>query len=97
MSPDDSEVMDIMPTGNLENDTRLIESEWVKEAMMQLQELPREERRMRNKNFVASVTEYKGGSQEGFIWMNEHLHGSTCKTILEDVVLCLLTLFPNML
>ena len=85
MSPDDSEVMDIMPTGNLEKDTRLIESEWVKEAMMQLQELPREERQERNKNFVKSIAEYRGSKEEGFVWMNEKLHGETCKRILADI------------
>ena len=74
-----------MPTGNLENDTRLIESEWVKEAMMQLQELPREERQERNKNFVKSIAEYRGSKEEGFVWMNEKLHGETCKRILADI------------
>ena len=77
--------MDIMPTGNLEKDTRLIESEWVKEAMMQLQELPREERQERNKNFVKSIAEYRGSKEEGFVWMNEKLHGETCKRILADI------------
>ena len=83
--PDPGDVVNILPEGNLKEDLDLIEGEYILEAMMQLQELPREERRTRNKNFVASITEYKGGSQEGFIWMNEHLHGSTCKTILEDL------------
>ena len=68
--PDPGDVVNILPEGNLKEDLDLIEGEYVLEAMMQLQELPREERRTRNKNFVASITEYKGGSQEGFIWMN---------------------------
>ena len=85
MSTPDDEVVNILPTGNLEEDATLIESEYILEAMMQLQELPREERRRRNKNFVDSISAYKGSSQDGFMWMNNNLHGSTCKTILADI------------
>ena len=82
--PDD--VVHILPEGNLTEDLSLIESGYVKEAMMQLQELPREDRRTRNKNFVESITAYKDGNQEeGFMWMNDNLHGSTCKQILSDI------------
>ena len=84
LNPDD-EVVNILPQGNLEEDLSLIESKYVLEAMMQLQELPREERRRRNKNFVESISAYKGSSQQGFVWMNNNLHGSTCKTILADI------------
>ena len=69
------DVVNILPAGTLKDDLSLIEGEYVLEGMMQMQELPREERRARNKNFVASLTEYKGGSmEEGFVWMNENLH-----------------------
>jgi len=82
--PDD--VVHILPEGNLTEDLSLIESGYVKEAMMQLQELPREDRRTRNQNFVESITAYKDGNQEeGFMWMNDNLHGSTCKQILSDI------------
>ena len=82
-NPDD--VVNILPEGNLKEDLSLIESNYVLEAMMQLQVLPREERKRRNKNFVESISAYKGGSQEGFVWMNDNLHGSTCKKILADI------------
>ena len=72
-NPDD-EVVNILPQGNLEEDLGLIESKYVLEAMMQLQELPREERRSRNKNFVKSISVYTGSSQQGFVWMNNNLH-----------------------
>ena len=79
-------VLNILPQGNLEEDLSLIESGYVLEAMMQLQELPREARKERNKNFVESISAYKGGSrEEGFVWMNDNLHGSTCKQILADI------------
>ena len=82
--PDD--VVHILPEGNLTEDLSLIESGYVLEAMMQVQQLPRKERRSRNKNFVESITAYKGGNQEeGFVWMNDNLHGSTCKQILADI------------
>ena len=80
------DAVNILPAGTLKDDLSLIEGEYVLEGMMQMQELPREERRARNKNFVASLTDYKRGSmEEGFVWMNEHLHSSTCKAILEDI------------
>ena len=82
---DPGDVVNILPQGNLKEDLGLIENSFVLEAMMQLQELPREERRRRNINFVRSISEHTGGSQEGFVWMNEKLHGSTCKTILADL------------
>ena len=82
---DPGDVVNILPQGNLKEDLGLIENSFVLEAMMQLQELPREERRRRNINFVKSISEHTGGSQEGFVWMNENLHGSTCKTILADL------------
>ena len=85
MSNPDEEVVNILPQGNLEEDLSLIKSKYVLEAMMQLQELPREERRRRNKNFVESISAYKGSSQQGFVWMNNNLHGSTCQTILADI------------
>ena len=86
MSSLGDEVVNILPQGNLEEDLGLIESEYVLEAMMQVQQLPRKEKRRRNKNFVESITAYKGGNQEeGFVWMNDNLHGSTCKQILTDI------------
>ena len=51
------DVVNILPAGTLKDDLSLIEGEYVLEGMMQMQELPKEERRMRNKNFVAGLTE----------------------------------------
>ena len=65
MSSLDDKVVNILPQGNLEEDLSLIESGYVLEAMMQLQELPREARKEMNRNFVKSISAYKGGSIVG--------------------------------
>ena len=43
------DVVNILPAGTLKDNLSLIEGEYVLEGMMQMQELPREERRARNK------------------------------------------------
>ena len=81
---DNNTKVQVLPEGDPEEDGTLIEDSYVGEALMQVQELPREERRKRNKNLILSLRTLKGSLTEAFIWMKNHLHPSTCKTILED-------------
>ena len=60
---DPGDVVNILPQGNLTEDLGLVENSFVLEAMMQLQELPREERRRRNINFVKSTGSMRTSSQ----------------------------------
>ena len=60
---DPGDVVNILPQGNLKEDLGLIENSFVLEAMMQLQELPREERRRRNINFVKSIGSMRSSSE----------------------------------
>ena len=74
-----------LPEGVPELDRELVENSLIGEAMMLVQELPREERRKRNRNLVLSLRTLKVSLAGAFIWMKDHLHPSTCKTILEDL------------
>ena len=51
---------------------------------MLVQELPREERRTRNKNFLRAFSNNNGGLANCLIWMKANLHPSTSRTLMED-------------
>ena len=73
-----------LPEGDPGLDRELVQNSLVGEAMMLVQELPRMERRRRNKNLIISLRTLNIGLTGAFIWMKAHLHPSTCKTILAD-------------
>ena len=74
-----------LPEGDPELDRELIEDSLIGEAMMLVQELPREERRKRNRNLVLSLRSLEVSLAGAFTWMKAHLHPSTYKTILKDL------------
>ena len=55
-------------------------------SMIQLQnlDLPRHERRMFNRSFMASLAAALGGMSEAQAWMRINLHPASSKTILAD-------------
>ena len=81
---EENTLVSVLPTGNPEEDQELIEDDHIQEAMMLVQELPKEERRRRNKNLIFSLRRLKVNLTGAYIWMKANLHPSTCKTILED-------------
>ena len=81
---DNNAMVSVLPTGNPEEDQTLIEDIHIQEAMMQVQELSKEERRRRNENLILSLRTLKANLRGAYIWMKSNLHPSTCKTILED-------------
>ena len=77
-------MVSVLPEGDPDKDKKLIEDPNIREVMMQVQDLPEEERRTRNGNLIKSLSTLKTSQAGGFIWMKAHLHPSTCKTMLED-------------
>ena len=72
-------MVSVLPTGNPEEDRELIEDIHIQEAMMQVQELSKEERRRRNKNLILSLRRLKVNLTGAYIWMKANLHPSTYK------------------
>ena len=70
--------------GGPEEEQSLMRDENFREIMMLAQELPREERRRRNRTFLKEISEDKGGLAKGLIWMKANIHPSTSRTLMED-------------
>ena len=72
-----------IPTGESHGE---VDDSNIRQSMAQLQalQLPREERRSRNKKFVKSLKVTRGDYRTAFIWMKASLDPATCNKILQD-------------
>ena len=70
--------------GGPEEEQSLMKDDNFREIMMLAQELPREERRRRNRTFLKVLSKDKGGLAKGLIWMKANIHPSTSRTLMED-------------